>query len=114
MGLQRVGHELAAEQHQQKFKIVLVSVGTHLPISGYCFANIVICVIGTNSIPVGSVLMVSSNPNHLLKAPPPYVITFRGDDLGLPHCRQTLYHLSQDFPVAQMVKNLPVIQETRV
>ena len=78
MGLQRVRHELAAEQQQQKFKIVLVSVGTHLPISGYCWANIVICVIGTNSILMGSVLMASSNPNHLLKAPAPYFITFRG------------------------------------
>ena len=78
MGLQRIGHELAAEQQQQNFKIGLVSVGTHLPISGYCWASILICVKGTNSIPVGSVLPASSNPNHLLKAPPPYIITFRG------------------------------------
>ena len=56
----------------------------------------------------------------------------QGSNLGLPHCRQTLYHLSHQevsdivvseikkfqsllhFPVAQMVKCLPTMRETQV
>ena len=35
----------------------------------------------------------------------------QGSNLGLPHCRQTLYHLGASL-VAQMVKNLHAMGET--
>ena len=51
-------------------------MGTNLPISGYCWVNIAICVAATNSTHEGPTLITPSNPNHLPKAPPPNTITF--------------------------------------
>ena len=53
-----------------------------------------------------------------LPFPSPEIFPTQGSNPGLPHCRQILYWLNLSLyrasGMAQMLKNLPAVQETQV